>query len=316
VVFAYHTIGARCLAALLDRGEHIALVVTHVEDPAEGAWFESVAATAQRGHVPVLTPSSPNTPDIEAAVHAAHPDILFSVWYRRLLGRTLLSAPRIAALNLHGSLLPAYRGRAPLNWVLVHGETRTGITLHHMTDEADAGDIVGQEAIDITPEDTARTLYERMVSTGVDLLVRTYPKVLAGVAPRLPQDPARATVFGRRRPEDGRVDWCWEAARIVNMVRAVTHPFPGAFVGDGPHRLVLWDARAVCVESTRAAPGTLLAVQPGGGIVVATGGGGVLISRMQVPGTPEEPADAWAQRIGVRPGCVLPADAHACGQDG
>src|SRR5437870_11816162 len=114
---------------------------------------------------------------------------------------------RIAALNLDGSLLPEYRGRWRDHWVLVIGERRTGVTLHDMAAEAGAGDIVAQQAIDIEPEDTALTLYRRIVMVGVDLLIDAYPAVLVGAAPRIPQDHARATVFPRRRPEDGRVEW-------------------------------------------------------------------------------------------------------------
>src|SRR5207245_10565150 len=129
-------------------------------------------------------------------------DALLCVLSRRLLRSALLALRRVAALNLDGSRLPAYRGRAPVNWVLVNGERRTGVTLHHMAGEADAGDIVAQQAIDIEPDDTAYTLYKRMVKIGVELLLDAYPGVLAGTAQRIPQDPARATVFPRRRPED------------------------------------------------------------------------------------------------------------------
>src|SRR5207247_2181006 len=174
-------------------------------------WFESVAETARVHRLPLFAPPSPNLPAVVDALRALAPDVILSVWYRRLLGPDLLALPRVAALNLHGSLLPEYRGRAPVNWVLVNGERRTGVTLHHMTAEADAGDIVAQQAIDIEPEDTALTLYRRIVKVGVDLLIDAYPAVLVGVAPRIPQDHARATVFPRRRPEDGRVQWTWPA---------------------------------------------------------------------------------------------------------
>jgi UDP-4-amino-4-deoxy-L-arabinose formyltransferase/UDP-glucuronic acid dehydrogenase (UDP-4-keto-hexauronic acid decarboxylating) len=305
VVFAYHTFGARALAALLAQGERVAAVVTHEDQAAEGDWFESVADLAKAHGVPVLTPASPNTPDVVARLAALHADVFLSVWYRRLLGAELLAMPRVAALNLHGSLLPAYRGRAPLNWVLVNGETRTGVTMHHMTVEADAGDIVAQEPIDILPDDTAATLYGRMVKIGVDLLLRSYPDVLAGTAPRRPQDHARATVVGRRRPEDGRVAWTWPAARIANMIRAVTHPYPGAFVGDGAARLMLWEG-AVAESMSDAAPGTVVAVHAGQGIMVATGEGTVRLTRVQQVGQAEETADRWLEARGLACGDRLP----------
>ena len=306
VVFAYHTFGARALEALLAREEEIVAVVTHRDDPAEGDWFESVADIARAHRLPLFAPPSPNVPALAGTLAALAPDLILSVWYRRLLGPDLLALPRIAALNLHGSLLPAYRGRAPVNWVLVNGERQTGVTLHHMTHEADAGDIVAQTPIDIDPDDTALSLYQRLIKVGVELLMDVYPRVLAGTAPRIPQDPARASWFGRRRPEDGRVRWEWPAERIANMIRAVTHPFPGAFVGDGGERLFLWAGRVDRSSGTAAPPGTLLDVRPGQGIAVATGTGSLLLTRIQHASVEEAPADLWALRQGLRPGAALP----------
>jgi methionyl-tRNA formyltransferase len=265
-----------------------------------------VAEVARAHGVPVLTPRSPNEPDVIARLAALDADVVLSVSYRRLLGDALLALPRVAALNLHGSLLPAYRGRAPLNWVLVNGETRTGVTLHHMTSEADAGDIVAQEPLDIHPDDTALTLYGRMVKAGVDLLLQWCPAVLAGVAPRQSQDHARATVVGRRRPEDGRVAWTWPARRIANMIRAVTHPFPGAFVGDADRRLYLWEG-AVDDGVAQAVTGTIVDVSRDRGITVATGQGMVRLTRVQALGRGEEAAETWARAQGLRPGDRVPA---------
>jgi methionyl-tRNA formyltransferase len=301
VLFAYHTFGARVLEALHARGEAIAAVVTHVDDPRESRWFHSVAALAAEHGMPVLTPSSPNTPETVHALAALDPDVFVSVWYRRLLGPPLLRLPRIAAVNLHGSLLPSYRGRAPVNWVLVNGESRTGVTLHHMTAEADAGDVVAQAPIDIERDDTAATLYDRIVKVGVDLLLDSYDALVAGTAPRTPQDPARASFYGRRSAEDGRVEWTWPAARIANMIRAVTHPFPGAFAGEGAERLYLW-AGAPVERPAPYAPGCLVEIRAGQGIVVATGDGMLLLTRVQSAGAAEEPADEWAQRRRLAPG--------------
>jgi len=305
VVFAYHTIGARALEALVTSGEHVAAVVTHVDDPGERSWFESVADVARIHRIACLTPPSPNLPETIETVRELAPDLILSVWYRRLLGPELLALPRIAALNLHGSLLPAYRGRAPLNWAIVHGESRTGVTLHHMTAAADAGDIVAQRAIDIEPDDTAFTVYERMTKIGVEMLLESYPAVLAGRAPRIPQDPRLATTMPRRRPEDGRIEWTWPAARIFNMIRAVAEPYPGAFVGDGSARVHLWAASILEDSASDAAPGTVVEIVPARGIAVATGRGMILITRVQSAGGVAEPADRWAAHRAVRPGTRL-----------
>jgi len=305
VLFAYHTIGARALEALVARGEEVAAVVTHADDPGEGSWFDSVAEVARIHQIPCFTPASPNLRATIETVRGLAPDLILSVWYRRLLGTELLALPRVAALNLHGSLLPAYRGRAPLNWVLVNGEPQTGVTLHHMATTADAGDIVAQRTIDIEPDETAIALYERMTKIGVELLVDTYPAVLAGTAPRVPQDDSRATTMPRRRPEDGRIDWAWPAARIFNIIRAVAEPYPGAFVGDGAARLHLWAAATPDARSRHAEPGTVVAIVPSRGVAVATGAGVLVITRVQGAGGVAEPADRWAARRGLRPGARL-----------
>ncbi len=305
VVFAYHTIGVRSLEALVARGERIVAVVTHADDPGEGSWFESVADVARIHRIPCLTPSSPNLPEVVDALRESAPDLILSVWYRRLLGPELLALPRVAALNLHGSLLPAYRGRAPLNWVLVNGEPRTGVTLHHMTAAADAGDIVAQRPIDIEPDDTAFTLYERMTKIGVELLLETYPAVLADTAPRIRQDGSLTPPMSRRRPEDARIEWTWPAARIFNMIRAVAEPYQGAFVGDGPARLRLWAASIRDDAPVEAAPGTVVEIVPSRGIAVTTGKGVLLITRVQSAGDVAEPADRWAARRALRPGTRL-----------
>lgn len=304
VLFAYHTFGARALEALLGRGERILAVVTHADDPSEPRWFDSVAEVAAAHGLPVLAAPSPNVASVLDTLARLEADVFLSVWYRRLLGPALLALPRIAALNLHGSLLPAYRGRAPVNWVLVNGERHTGVTLHHMALEADAGDIVAQRVIEIDPEETAPSLYRRVVKEGVDLLLEVYPGVVAGTAPRWPQDRWRASTFPRRRPEDGRVSLAWAAERVANMVRAVTHPFPGAFVGDGAARLFLWTARAERA-ATAAAPGTIVEIRGGEGLVVATGEGFLVVSSLQRAGEGEEQADAWAARRGVGVGDLL-----------
>ena len=305
VFFGYHTFGARALAGLLGVGAHVAGVVTHPDDPGEGDWFESVTDVARAHAVPVIAPPTPNTPDVAAWLASLDAEVFVSVWYRRLLGDALLRMPRVAAVNLHGSLLPAYRGRAPLNWVLVNGERVTGVTLHHMTPEADAGDIVAQVPIEIAPDDTALTLYGRLVKTGVDLLLEWYPAVLDGTAPRRAQDHARATVVGRRRAEDGRVSWTWPAHRIADMIRAVTHPYPGAFVGDGAARLVLWEGTVEAKADPAARPGTLVEIRDGVGIVIATGARALKLTRLQAAGQPETRADVWARAAGFTAGDII-----------
>jgi methionyl-tRNA formyltransferase len=235
VVFAYSEVGTRCLETLLRLGAHVVGVFTYEDDPQETIWFRSVAQTARKAGLPVLF-----GPPSEERVRALRPDLLFSFYYRDMIGESVLRLPRLGAFNMHGSLLPKYRGRACVNWAVLMGETETGATLHHMVKSADAGDIVDQERVPILFEDTAQDVAIKVADAAVVVLERSWPLLVAGRTPRIPQDPALATTFGRRRPEDGRIDWTWEAKRIYNLVRAVTHPFPGAFTFAGGRKLLVW----------------------------------------------------------------------------
>ncbi len=301
VFFGYHTIGARCLAVLLGRGARVCAVVTHSHSSEEPAWFESVAELARSSRLPDYAPVSPNTPEMLDVLRSLQPDLFVSVYYRRLLAPEALALPAIAAVNLHGSLLPKYRGRAPLNWAILHGEPETGVTVHHMTPEADAGDIVAQAAVPIGPDDTALGVYHRMIRAAEGLLADTLPAIVAGTAPRRPQDHRTATVFGRRRPEDGRIDWSWPASRIHNLVRAVAHPYPGAFTNWRGRRLYVWETRVVEASGTDAPPGVILRACDDG-FVVQTGAGRLLVRSVQAEGGPETPGPAFLQAEHTRAG--------------
>ena len=229
VVFAYHNVGARCLPILLAHNVEVPLVVTHRDNPAENIWFDSVASVAAERGIPVITPDDPNVGEIITRVRALNPDFLFSFYYRQMLKPPLLAIPKRGALNMHGSLLPNYRGRAPVNWAVINGETETGATLHYMVEKPDAGDIVIQQAVPILPNDTALEVFNKVTAAAAQALDHSLPGLLAGTAPRTPQDLSKGSYFGARKPEDGRIDWSWPAARIHNLVRGVAPPYPGAF---------------------------------------------------------------------------------------
>ncbi len=229
VVFAYHDVGVRCLKTLLSADVEIALVVTVADDPRERQWYASVAATAADYGLPVIAPAEANTPELERTLSALQPEFVFSFYYRSMLGAPLLRAARRGALNLHGSLLPRYRGRAPVNWAILRGERETGATLHFMVERADAGDIVDQQSVPILIDDDARDVFAKVTVAAEMVLARSLPALLAGTAPRRAQPIVPGEYFGRRRPEDGWIDWRRPALDIHNLVRAVAPPFPGAF---------------------------------------------------------------------------------------
>jgi methionyl-tRNA formyltransferase len=229
VVFAYHNVGVRCLSVLLAHGVDVPLVVTHDDDPGENIWFESVEELAMLHGATLVKPADPNTPELMRQIATLRPDFLFSFYYRKMLGPGLLEAPARGALNMHGSLLPRYRGRAPVNWAVIRGERETGATLHYMVTKPDAGDIVAQQAVPILPNDTAFDVFGKVTLTAEMVLDRALPALLAGTAQRTAQDLALGSYFGGRRPEDGRIDWKLSAGEIHNLVRGVAPPYPGAF---------------------------------------------------------------------------------------
>lgn len=229
VVFAYHDVGARCLKVLLSAHVDVPLVITTKDDPNETQWFSSVSAAAEEYGVPVITPAEVNTPELERTLTELRPDFVFSFYFRSMIGAPLLNAARLGALNIHGSLLPRYRGRAPVNWAILHGERETGATLHYMTARADAGDIVDQQAVPILEDDEARDVFNKVTVAAEMVLARSLPGLINGSAPRVQQQLDDGQYFGRRRPEDGKIDWSRSAREVHNLVRAVAPPFPGAF---------------------------------------------------------------------------------------
>ncbi len=304
VVFAYHDVGYVCLQELLRSGDEVVAVVTHDDAPDEEVWFRSVRQLAEARGVPAYAPDTVNTPAWIERLRAWQPDFLFSFYYRKLLCADILAIPRYGALNLHGSLLPKYRGRCPVNWVLIHDERETGVTLHYMEEKPDRGDIVAQRAVPITDADTALTLFHKLTDAAATLMRDTYPLLRAGRAPRIPQAHAAASYFGGRRPQDGRIDWSQPARAIFNLVRAVTHPYPGAFTSWQGRQLYVWEARPLeTAAGAGAAPGTIVSVAPH--LQVQTGSGPLQLLRVQLAGEAELPGQEWAERHAADKGACL-----------
>ncbi|WJF88957.1 formyltransferase [Paraburkholderia bonniea] len=257
VVFAYHNVGVRCLQVLLARGVDVALVVTHDDNPNERIWFDSVAAVAAEHGIATLTEADAQSGALHAAVSATRPDFIFSFYYRQMLPVALLALATRGAYNMHGSLLPKYRGRVPTNWAVLNGESETGATLHEMAAKPDAGAIIDQTSVPILPDDTAAQVFDKVTVAAEQTLWRVLPALLAGTAPRLPNDLARGSYFGGRQPEDGRIDWQQPAQQVYNLIRAVAPPYPGAFTEINGTRLIVARARLT-------APGTLPPDLPAG----------------------------------------------------
>ena len=243
VVFAYSNVGDRCLRVLKARGVEVVLVVTHRDPPGESIWFQRVADTAAELGLPTIYGDDPTDPALRDAVARARPDIIFSFYYRAMIPVVVLALAPQGAFNMHGSLLPKFRGRAPTNWAVLKGESETGATLHEMLAKPDAGDIVDQSAVPILPDDTAEQVFDKVTVAAEQVLWRSLPAMLAGRVPRRPNDLSHGSYYPGRKPEDGRIDWSRAAAEVYNLIRAVAPPYPGAFTEIGGERLVVAVAR-------------------------------------------------------------------------
>jgi len=243
IVFAYSEVGVRCLRILLAQGLEIPLLFTHEDDPAESQWFGSVQSIAKQYGLRFVTPADPNLPEWLAEGRSLAPDFLFSFYYRYMLKPAWLAIPKRGALNMHGSLLPKFRGRAPVHWAILKGETETGASLHYMLAKPDAGALVDQQSVPILENDTALEISVKVADAAAEVLQRSLPGLIAGTAPARELDLSQGSYFGRRRPEDGRIDWRQGARPIHDLVRAVAPPFPGAFTEVNGCRLAILETR-------------------------------------------------------------------------
>jgi methionyl-tRNA formyltransferase len=239
VVFAYHDVGVNCLNALIHAGIKVDLVVTHQDDPNENVWFGSVAKLCSDRNIPFITPSANELGELVYKIQALSPDYIFSFYYRFMIPQTILACANIAALNMHGSLLPKYRGRAPVNWAILHGETETGATLHVMEVKPDAGDIVGQAAVTIDPDETATDVFTKVSQAAVTVIQQVLPSLLKGEVPRKPNELKKGSYFGGRKPADGQIHWDQTAKQVHDLVRAVAPPYPGAFADYQGNRMII-----------------------------------------------------------------------------
>ena len=239
LVFAYHNVGVGCIKALLDAGIQIELVVTHADDPHENIWFGSVAALCQERGIPYVQPEASDLLELLPQFKKIAPDYIFSFYYRYMITSDILATARIAALNMHGSLLPKYRGRAPVNWAILHGETETGASLHIMEVKPDAGDIVGQLAVPIDPDEDATAVFTKVSNAAIKVMQAALPELLQGRVPRTPNVLANGSYFGGRKPEDGRIHWNQSAKQVHDLIRAVAPPYPGAFTDWQGARMVI-----------------------------------------------------------------------------
>lgn len=283
IVCAYHNVGYRCTQELIRQGAQIGLIFTHEDSPTEEIWFQSVRDLAEQHGIPCVT-TDINLPENVEQVRAIAPAFIFSFYYRNMIKTEVLTIPHLGALNLHGSYLPKYRGRVPVNWAVINGESETGATLHYMVGKPDAGDIVDQEKIEIAFTDTAHDVFGKVSAAAERVIARAWPLLRDGKAGRIPMNLAEGSYCGGRKPADGRIDWTKSAVQIYNLIRGVTHPYPGAFTFLDGRKVIIWQAWPL--EGV-GVPGQIVSQSP---LLIGTGQGLLEIRSLQVEGQQEQSA--------------------------
>lgn len=292
VVCAYHNVGYRCLEELLRQGVNVAMVFTHEDSPTEEIWFSSVRELADKHDIPWRT-TDINAPENISLLREITPRFIFSFYYRNMIRQEVLDIPSEGALNLHGSYLPRYRGRVPVNWAIINGESETGATLHYMVEKPDAGDMVDQEKVPILFTDTALDLFNKVTEASVTVIGRSWPLLATGKARRIPMNLAAGSYFGGRKPADGLIDWTKGAVRIYNLIRGVTHPYPGAFTYLDGKKLTIWQAWPI---DGSGEPGRVVSINP---LLVGCGEGLLEIRSLQVEGKGEIAAEEFASFLPI-----------------
>lgn len=283
-----HTVGVLALKEML-RTEEVVAVFAHPDNPEDGKVYESVKGFALTKRISVYQPRRVREPEWANVVRTLCPELIVIADFNQLIPKNIIEIPPLGCLNMHPSLLPKYRGRAPVNWAIINGETETGLTIHFIDEGMDTGDILIQERIEIKETDTIKTIHEKMFEAYPKLLRQSLRLIKLGNPPRLKQDHSQAIVFKRRNPEDGLIDWTHSAIRIHNFVRAVTRPYPGAFTFWRGKKFLIWtsyvlqDVPTVLAKPSNQ-PGKVLGIVAGRGVAISTGGGVLVATELQVEG--------------------------------
>ncbi len=288
--------GLAALDALCRRGFDIAAVVSKPEPP---GGTQPVAARARQKGLPLLLPDSPNSSEFIRQAGRLRPDLIVVAGYHKRFPQALLNIPPLGVINLHASLLPAYRGPCPWKWALINGESRTGVTVHDMIAELDRGDILAQRAFAIDESDTADSLFHKFCTHGPQLLVETLERMGDGLIERMPQDESLASYFSYPTERDGRISWRQTAEKIRNLVRGL-HPSPGAWTQWRGQRLTIGAAEPLAGKCAASVPGQVVHWDHNG-IVVGTAGDDVKIRQLRLGSNPVSIGAAVAE-LGIRRG--------------
>jgi len=269
--------GKECLQEILDVGGNVIAIFTFTDDLAEktsgAASFEDVS---QKYEIPLYKVKSTNTSESIDILKKLIPDVIFVIGWTRLVSRSVLNIPKYGCIGMHASLLPKYRGRAPVNWALINNESQTGNSVILLDEGVDTGKLLAQQRIPINLSDTCKTLYDKVAKAGKVMLREIIPSLEQGFLQQVPQNDEEASVMPKRTPEDGLIEWGKTSLELFNWVRAITYPYPGAFTYFRNKKFFIWEVRIthyssidVSQENWTNVPGTIVSISDG--IVVLTG---------------------------------------------
>ncbi|MGR3175999.1 MAG: methionyl-tRNA formyltransferase [Candidatus Scalindua sp.] len=278
-----HTVGVIVLKELMEKTD-VSAVFAHPDHPDDGTFYLSVKNTAKENGISVYQPSGKEHEERERIISEISPDLIVVADYRFLLKKELVDIPKYGAINFHPSLLPKYRGRAPVNWAIINGEKRCGLTVHYIDEGMDTGDIILQKEVEILFEDTIKDIHEKLFPVYKELAKEVINLFIKGVPPPFIQDHPEATEFPRRTPDDGLINWSGSNIEIYNFMRAITHPYPGAFSFIEGVKYLIWSSSIIDDESKfskgNLVPGEICSIDENG-VTVKTGDGLLLLSRIQ-----------------------------------
>jgi methionyl-tRNA formyltransferase len=284
------------LAALVDSAVEIAGVVTVPrENGPSPSGYVDLEPLAAAHKIPVRRCANINAAREVEHIRRLAPDLIIVVGWTRLLGAELLAVPPRGCIGFHASLLPRYRGRAPVNWAILRGEKEAGNTMMFLDAGTDTGDIIDQRRVPIGPDDTCATVYSTVADAGAAMLREHLPALLDGTAPRRPQGAASADLLRKRSPQMGITDWNRPTRAVHDWIRALTEPYPGAFSFWAGRQVMLWASAVPGQVAARGRPGEVLGFQEHA-LRVATADGSLLLTAMSDPGSPPRPASAWAHQ--------------------
>lgn len=294
VFFGSGEIAIPSFRRLIDAGPRPLALVTQPDKPA-GRHREltppPIKRAALEAGIPVLQPESARDEVFLEELRAMSPDLIVVMAYGQILSKALIAIPRIACINLHGSLLPRHRGASCIQAAIGEGDAETGITVMHVAPKLDSGDIIHALSTPIAPEDTGGSVHDRLAEVAAEALAAALPGVLDGTAPRIPQDPALATYAPKLERDDGRIDWTWDAEMLARRIRAYD-PWPGTWTTvEGGKRLKIFPATAA--EESTGEPGSLGVVD--GKVRVACGSGHLVLGQVQPDGSRRMPAADWVK---------------------